>query len=370
MSNLNLKTIENVSISEVKELDEFLKIYSKYKDLPEVERESKILTQSNGKLSKTKYDSYISRLKSYTSNAAVPTETEWAQVRTVYRETGNKKIAKSKEELELLLKSYSGTQSIEDSRFGKVTPKQVIENLAHAEKKVEQVKTLKVIVSIFAGVVGFVLLTILSKVLTTALFSNSSAIIAQLIAGVSSMGSLIACAWLANNAMGIFLSSVKRDRDLAELTEANNHDEIVRLQTAIKSAEQNVDKTEAQYGVEILYQSDFSSLVSPLKKLKFPKTTENLKDSSVESVKPAEKEEANEQSRPSINSIKEEVSEQQKVKLLKKTEKPKVEDSTNLEKNVEKSIESTSEQLSKKSPKTAKNTSKNSEEPEKTTKNQ
>ena len=267
MSNLNPNTIENVSITEVKELDEFLKSYNKHSGLSDAERKQQVLTECLGKVTEKSYDKLLEKSKTYTLSGDVPTETEWGQVRAVYREIGNKKIAESKDSFEKLSKEYSGTPSIEDELYGKLTPKQVVENLSHSEKKVETIKTLKVVASIVAGVIGFVVMTILTKLLIS-LFGNISNIIVQLIAGVLSIGGLVVCAWLANKLMGAIQVSAKKDRDKAEITEANHHDEIVVLQMAIKTAEENIKRVETQYGVEIFAQSDFSNLVKPAKKEK------------------------------------------------------------------------------------------------------
>ena len=267
MSNLNPNTIENVSITEVKELDEFLKSYNKYRELSETERKQQVLTECVGKITEKSFDKLLEKSARYTLNAQVPTEVEWGQVRAVYREIGNKKIAQSKETLEKLSKEYSGTPSMKDSQYGELTPKQVVHNLERAEQKVETIKTLRVCLSIVAGICGFIAMTSIADLVLSLIGTNESIII-QLTAGLFSLCGLVGISWIVNKLMGAMLISAKRDRDRVEITEANYHNEIQVLQTAIKTAEENVKRVETQYGVEIFAQTDFSSLVQPAKKRK------------------------------------------------------------------------------------------------------
>lgn len=74
--------------------------------------------------------------------------------------------------------------------------------------------------------------------------------------------------------MGMVVKQAKNERNLAEVAEAENHNKIVLLQTAIKTAEENKKKIENQYEVEILARTNFSSLLTSdkHKAKKHPKT--------------------------------------------------------------------------------------------------
>lgn len=265
MSNLNSNTIENVSIAEVKELDSFISSYNKNRELPEEERKASVLAECLGTVTEKNYYKLIEKAKTYTADGEVPIKSEWGQVRVIYRDIGNKKIANAKENLERLAEEYTGKQTIEDETHGLLTPKQVEENLLKAEKKVSLIKTLRVVASIVAGAVGFFIVTLLLTLLASALTSVSNVIL-QLMTGVLAICGLVASAWGVTVLMKAIEQAAKHERDLAEVTEAMHHDKIVALQTSIKTAEEHVKRVETQYGVEILARTDFSNSVKDKKK--------------------------------------------------------------------------------------------------------
>lgn len=258
MSNLNLKTLDTVSITEVKEIDEFLKLYNSSRELPQEEIKSQIINASNGKITENTYDELLNKAKTYTKNHDIPSQIEWEQVRAIYREVGNNKIAQTKEQIENLAKKYTGTVVV-NNKQQKKSYKQVAEDTQNLSRKVETVKALKVVLTIVMGIAGFVVLTVLSKLILPIIFTKASNMISQIIVGVISICGLLIGSYIANKIMDVWVGSVKKDRELAEITYATHHEAIVKLQTEIKAVEANKRKLESQYGVEILAKTDFTS---------------------------------------------------------------------------------------------------------------
>ena len=262
MSNLNPQTLDTVSIKEVKELDDFLKAYNGV-NVASKDIKKEVISASMGKLTEERYDELLNLSKAYTLSGTVPTKEEWAEVRIVYRENGNKKIAKSKERLEDASKSYSGVASVEDDLFGVITPKQAVLNYEHAQKKVETFKKIQVIATIILSVMGAVLLTLIAKLI----FGEAKSLAMQsLLGGVFALVGLMLGAGFGFYSFGAILNSLRQDRDRAQKAHANHYDEIFRIQTEIKSAEENIKRVEAQYGVEILAQTNFTSLAPTINK--------------------------------------------------------------------------------------------------------
>lgn len=283
MAKINQKTIDSVSIAEVKALEPFIKAYNRNSGLAGNELQAKVIEESKGKVSEANYQQFLTQAKAYLENGEVPTEGEWSQIKILYRELGNKKIVASRENLEYLSKEYSGIASIVVSETGNISPEQVVINLKRAERGVELMKTLRTVFTIFAGIVGFVGFAIITKFLMATFAKDISLVVSGLLAGVVSIGGLALLSLVISKLMGSVVKQAKNERNLAEVAEAENHDKIVLLQTAIKTAEENKKRIETQYEVEILARTDFSSLLKldkhkakKLEKTKELKPQENL----------------------------------------------------------------------------------------------
>lgn len=265
MSNINEKNLDAVTIKEVKELDEFLKEYNKVKETSPKDLKSAVIEASDGKITDAKFDAFVDRLKNYTIDESVPTEAEWAEIRTLFRDGGNQKIKASKERLEDACKRYTGEASIEDESKKLLSPSQVVNRLKDAESNIKIAREVKVIVAIILGAFGFISLVLVSRMLVNLVLEDVSQIIVQIVGGVLAIIGLGAGSFLGLKLMGAVEYALKRERNLAEVTESNHHQEIVKLQTEIKSAEENIKRIEAQYEVEILAQTDFSNLLKTAK---------------------------------------------------------------------------------------------------------
>lgn len=315
MAKLNQKTIDSVSIAEVKALEPFIRAYNKNRDVAEAERQAKILEEFKGKASDVDYQKFLSQSQAYLENGEVPTESEWSQIKTIYREKGNKKIVASRESLEYLSKEYSGVASIAVSETESISPKQVVLNLKRAERGVELVQTLKTVLTIFAGIVGFVGFALFSRILATSLIKDVSKVATGILGGLLSLVGLALFAVIVAKLMGFVVKEAKKERNLAEVAEASNHDKIVLLQTAIKTAEENIKKIEAQYEVEILARTDFSDLLVPVEH----NGKKRIKPQTGEGKEPAELKTADENSRSVEVSI-EETLEETSEENVQKTE--------------------------------------------------
>lgn len=315
MAKINQKNIDSVSIAEVKALEPFIRAYNKNRDVAEAERQSKVLEEFKGKLAEADYQKFLSQSQAYMEKGEVPTEAEWSQIKTIYREQGNKKIVASRESLEYLSKEYSGVASIVVSETESISPKQVVLNLKRAERGVELMQTLKTVLTILAGIVGFVGFALLSRILATSLIKDASRVVTGILGGLLSLVGLALFAVIIAKLMGFVVKEAKKERNLAEEAEASNHDKIVLLQTAIKTAEENIKKIEAQYEVEILARTDFSDLLAPIEHNGKKRT----KTKNGEGNEPAELKTADENSKVVEVSIEENL-EEKSGENVKKTE--------------------------------------------------
>lgn len=274
MLNLNRNTIETVTIKEVKEIDEFLKVYNKYRDNS---ADFKSQVEQELGITSSEYFELIKNAKSYTANNAIPTESEWSQVRAIYREIGNQKIAQTKEEYENVCKEYTGVASVEDEVLGSISPKMAVKNLADFNNAVKATKTLRIIFSVCLGVIGFVLLTLLTEFLVENIISTNSKIIIQLIGGAGALIGTFLGALAGYKFMSFILKMFKKDLLKAEQTEQKYHKQITQLQARMQSVEAKIKKIEYQYAVEILARTDFSSLLPKPQKKKREKQEKSNK---------------------------------------------------------------------------------------------
>lgn len=293
MAKINQKTIDSVSIAEVKALESFIKAYNKNRHLETSELQAKVVEECQG-MSDDGYQKFLVQSQAYLESEEVPTNEEWNQIKTLYRELGNKKIITSRENLEYLSKEYSGVASIAVSETESISPAQVVLNLKRAERGVEIMKTLKTVLTIFAGLIGFAGFSLMGRILMATQGENINLVVSGILAGVFSLCGLTLCAFIISKLMGLVVKQAKDERNLAEVAEAENHNKIVLLQTAIKTAEENKKKIETQYEVEILARTDFSSLLKPdkhkakkLEKVKEIKPQENV-EQQLEKVKTTE----------------------------------------------------------------------------------
>ena len=275
MLKINQTTIENVSIKDLKETEEVLKLYNNHIDKPEEERKTAVIEESRGKLTEKEYDERINHAKSFTMEEEVPTPADWAQIRTLYRELGNQKIADARTKHESVSKEYTGMATINDERYGNISPRQAVVNYESARRKVETTKKMGVLLSLGLGIIVFLaILTVLHFVLFSKV--NLSPILVQIVSGVAGLAGLILGGYCGRVIINSMLKKQKEERDYFEVVASNNREVITKLQMAIKSSEENIKRIEAQYGVEILAKTDFSDLVTFNKKaIKVEKNEEN-----------------------------------------------------------------------------------------------
>lgn len=259
MSNINPKMIDSATIKEIKELDEFLKAYNKFNESDQELLKNLVIEDSRGKITDEKYEDCITRLKLYTKKGNIPSSQEWAQIRADFREVGNKKIKDSKERLESIAKIYSGQEMI-DADGKQITPKQAVENLNALNKKVNIANIFQIAVTIVLGASFFVLVVLLSTLLINSLNSKLNMVVVQILIGIGSLVGLTAGAFVGYKLMGIVESRLKSARDNAEKIESKYHAEITKLQMEQNTAEEQIKRIEAQYGVEILAIKDFSNI--------------------------------------------------------------------------------------------------------------
>ena len=153
------------------------------------------------------------------------------------------------------------------------------------------------------------------------------------------------------------LKKQKAERDYFEVVVTNNREVITKLQMAIKASEENIKRIEAQYGVEILAKTDFSSLVPFNKKEVKKETTETAPEVEkvVETVKNEDRvKDIEETTAEPVVSIKDEPVKERKPK------KEKIEAKENINDEQEKPV---------KKPRTKK-ASKSEEKPQETSENE
>ena len=339
MLKINQSTIENVSIKDLKATEEVLKIYNNHLNKPEEERMSAVIAESRGKLTEKDYNERINHAKSFTMENEIPTPADWAQVRTLYRELGNQKIADAREKYESVSKEYTGMATVVDERYGNVSPRQAVVNYESAKKNVETIKKMGVLLSLCLGVVIFLaLVSVLHFVLLEKL-SEISLILVQVVGGVAGICGLTLGGFLGKAIVNSMLKKQKAERDYFEVVASNNREVIMKLQMAIKASEENVKRIEAQYGVEILAKTDFSDLV-PFNKRVALKKEEVVNE--VEKEEPA----VDVETETTIENpvvITEETKEEPEADVAPKTKKAKSKKVQKEEENIEKDNESAEE---------------------------
>ena len=366
MLNVNPSTIENVSIKELKETEEVLKRYNNHINKSEEERKEAVISESKGKISSKSYDEHIEQAKSFTLDGTVPNPTDWQQIRTLYREVGNQKIADARARIEKLSEEYSGTATVNDERYGKITPKQAVKNYDTSNKRVEITKRMGVVLALAFGIIGFLGLVLLVKLVLNDALSKISLIVLQLVGGLAGIVGLVAGGWLGRIVTKLLLKKQKEERDYFEMVKINNQVVISKLLSEIKLAEENKKRIEAQYGVEILAKTDFSSQVPFVKKPLIKE--ENIQAVEEKQVEKTVLEEKNEQSEKieeqeiATNEREEKVEEDKAENPEKTTKKPK-----KSKQEVETSENKSESKPEKQSKTTAKNEKTNSKKQEETT---
>lgn len=282
MLKINQNTVENVSIKDLKETEEVLKLYNNHIEKPEEERMSAVIEDSRGKLTEKEYNERINHAKSFTMEEEVPTPADWAQIRTLYREIGNQKIADAREKHESIAKEYTGMATVVDERFGNVSPRQAVINYESSRKKVETTKKVGVFLSLGLGVGIFLAVVSILHFALWEPLAKISLVLVQLVGGVAGIAGLILGGYLGKIITNKMLKKQKEERDYFEVVASNNHEVITKLQMALQASEENIKRIEAQYGVEILAKSDFSDLVPFNKK-------EIKKEESISAVEQEEK---------------------------------------------------------------------------------
>ena len=353
MLNINPNTIENVSIKDLKETEEVLKLYNNHINKSEEDRKTAVLSESKGRISQKAYDEHIERARSFTLDGSVPNPTEWQQIRTQYREVGNQKIADARTRLEKLSEEYSGTATVDDERYGKITPKQAVKNYDIANKHVETTKKMAVVLALGFGLLGFLGLLLVVKLVLNDLLLKNSLMVLQMAGGLAGILGLVIGGWLGSILVKSLLGKQKEERDYFEMVKINNQVVITKLQTEIKIAEENIKRVEAQYGVEILAKTDFSSQVTFVKK---PIVKEEKKKQ--EKPKPIAEVEVKEEDKTEENTTKSDVQSNLPVDLAKdiqevknkiKKNNKKIKSEQNLQEKSENVVTNKSKNHSKKS---------------------
>lgn len=258
MSDINFNSVKTVNMREIKLLDEFLKIYHNTDILDEQAKKTAVINAFNGNLDEEMYNGYIEKLKLYTKNGTVPSVSDWAEIRALFRDYGNERIRQAKEDLETSCKNYSGKATIESTNGKMLSPKQVVDLAQYGERRVRFISDLKIIVSIILGTIGFLGVIIGCRVLFQELLTGIGMAARHIIGGVASIVGLSAGAFLGIKLMGVMEKALKKVRNEAEILATMHHEYIVELQSKIQAAQETVKKIESQYEVEILAQTDFS----------------------------------------------------------------------------------------------------------------
>ena len=321
MLKINQITIENVSIKDLKETEEVLKLYNNHINKPEEERVKAVIEESRGKLTEKDYNERINHARSFTVEGEIPTPTDWAQIRTLYRELGNQKISDAREKHESIAKEYTGMATVVDERYGNVSPRQAVINYESAKKNVNTIKKMGVLLSLGLGVAIFLAIVSVMRFVLLDSLTKISVVLVQVLGGVAGIGGLILGGFLGKVIVNSMLKKQKAERDYFEVVVTNNREVITKLQMAIKASEENIKRIEAQYGVEILAKTDFSSLVPFNKKEVKKETTETAPEVEkvVETVKNEDRaKDIEETTAEPVVSIKDEPVKERKPKKEKK----------------------------------------------------
>ena len=122
MLKINQSAIENISMKDLKAIEDVLKLYNNNINVSEEERMFAVIADTKGKLTEKEYNERLDMARSLTIENEIPTPADWAQIRTFYREIGNQRIVDARERHESISKEYTGTASVVDERYGNVSP--------------------------------------------------------------------------------------------------------------------------------------------------------------------------------------------------------------------------------------------------------
>lgn len=256
MSNINLKLIEDISIKEIKELDSFIKTYNGCEGNTPDEKKLNCLNFLKGKIKAEDYDRLLGFAKTYTKNGEIPTDQEWAEFKTVYREIGNGRINDAKQKIEELSKVYTGVADIYlDGDV--VTPKQLEDKYKLAKDGFKLSGALQTILTLAFGLIGFVLFTIIARLITNN--GAMSRIVVVLLTGALSALGMGLLAFFTYLVTGKFKAKSLTKLKRVEGTFTSNLDKLNVLKANLKSAEENGKRIETQYDVELFARLDFSN---------------------------------------------------------------------------------------------------------------
>ena len=191
MLKINQSTIENVSIKDLKATEEVLKLYNNHTNLSEEERMSAVIADTKNKLTEKEYNERLEMARSFTKENEVPNPADWAQIRTLYREIGNQRIAEARDKHESISKEYTGTASVVDEKYGNVSPRQALRNFEGAYRKVETMKKLGVVISLVLGIALFLAVICVARFVLSDLIQNMSLIVVQIAGGALGMATLV-----------------------------------------------------------------------------------------------------------------------------------------------------------------------------------
>lgn len=266
MLKINQSAIENISMKDLKAIEDVLKLYNNNISVSEEERMFAVIADSDGKLTEKEYNERLNIARSFTMENEVPNPADWAQIRTLYREIGNQRIVDARERHESISKEYTGTASVVDERYGNVSPSQAVRNFEDANKKVEIMKKLGVALSLGIGILLFLAVICVARLVLGEIIQGMSIVLVQVAGGVLGLASLVLGGLIGKIITKSILKKLKAERDYFEIVATKNKEVITKLQMAIKSSEENIKRIEAQYGVEILAKTDYSELVPFVKK--------------------------------------------------------------------------------------------------------
>lgn len=272
MSNINLKLIEDISIKEIKELDSFIKAYNGCDGNTPDEKKLNCLNFLKGKIKAEDYDRLLGFAKAYTKNGEIPTDQEWAEFKTVYREIGNGRINTAKQKIEELSKIYTGVANI-NLDGDVVTPKQLEDKYKLAEDNFKLAGALQTILTLSFSLIGFMLFTIIARLITN--LGAMSRIVVVLLTGALSALGMGLLAFLTHLITGRFKAKSLTKLKRVEEVYTGNLDNLNVLKANLKSVEENGKRIETQYDVELFARLDFSNEIEIDESVKKTETLEN-----------------------------------------------------------------------------------------------
>lgn len=241
MATLNNKMISTSSMSTMRELDSFVKIYNKYRHLSERELKNAVVAEYDGLLTMDQFNRYLKMLKLYTREQIVPDPELWNTIKKDFKEIGNEKIVNAKKKL-LDVREKKAQLAMLKAEKAKTSVYRAQEDEQKAERRVKLSKGTKTALSVGLGAIGAIGLPILL-----------SSFFPMGVLAVSMMGLAgTAIGAYAGYAVGQSIENGSYKKLMEKRSIVDENDALIReLEAEIGRAEEEVKCLEDQYEIEI-----------------------------------------------------------------------------------------------------------------------